>query len=326
MFKDFVTIIVKSGKGGHGSLAMKQDIPDGGDGGAGGNIYLRGDENLNDLSIYDEHAEYSAKRGDDGGKKRKTGNKGKDKVLPVPLTTEVHITNRVTQIITKHRQKLKLLVGGHGGYGSISFSKGRGPVGYSAENAAPKDNHDIYLGQAGRVLKITLVLKLLADVIFIGYPNAGKSSLLNALTNAHVKTAAYEFTTLIPQIAIMEGLRLMDLPGLIEGTNAGKGLGTSWVKHTESSKLVAHVISYENKDPLARYKSLRQELLLIDPKLAAKPELVVLSKNDETDEKTITKTEKEFQKLGLIAISVSIIDEKSLIKLKTELHKSLINS
>jgi GTP-binding protein len=291
----------------------------------------------------DDSGEYKADRGEDGGKRRRTGNKGKDKVILVPLTTEVHIENRVPFKVTKHRQKVKILDGGKGGMGSITvakhhYSQLHGKNGFS-ENSYGRDwdakfaqmdvkltddGKEGYLGRPGKMKKITLVLKLLGDAIFIGYPNAGKSSLLNSLTNAHVKTAAYAFTTLSPQIALMDGLRLMDLPGLIEGTYEGKGLGTSWVKHTESSKLVAHVISYENEKPMAMYKSMRKELKKIDPKLWAKPEMIILSKSDEADAKTIAKTEKAFRKLDKAVVSVSVIDDEALAKLKELLQEQVL--
>ena len=343
MLKDRVTIVIKSGKGGHGSLATNMDFSVGGDGGNGGNIILKGDENLYDLSALDDSGEYKAERGEDGGKRRRTGNKGKDKVILVPLTTEVHIENRVPYKVTKHRQKIKILDGGKGGIGSVTLSKrhysqlhghngfSEGSYGHdwdakfaSLDASSNDEAHQHYLGLAGKMKKITLVLKLLADAIFIGYPNAGKSSLLNSLTNAHVKTASYAFTTLSPQIALMDGLRLMDLPGLIEGTFEGKGLGTSWVKHTESSKLVAHVISYENEKPMAMYKSMRKELKRIDPKLFDKPEMIILSKSDEADEKRIAKTEKAFVKIGKDVVSVNVIDEPALAKLKTMLQEQVL--
>jgi len=232
--------------------------------------------------------------------------------LMVPLVTEVHVKNRVPFRISKHGQREMVLAGGRGGYGNVTIYK------HLAENLNSEP-------VAGDTKELTLILKLQADVIFIGLPNAGKSSMLNSLSDANAKIAAYAFTTLEPQLGLMDGIRLMDLPGLIEGTYEGKGLGTRFVKHTETSRLTAHFVSLENLDILESYKSIRTEIENIDPKLFAKPEIVVLTKTDSVDAEAIKKAEKIFKKLGVPVVSVSMIDDASIAKLREEIKKMLSN-
>ena len=321
MLKDRVTITITSGKGGHGSLTKVLEFSTGGDGGNGGNIYIKGDENIYDLASYDALNEYKADRGEDGAKRRRTGSDGKDVVLRVPLTTEVHIANRTPYKIEKHGELFKVLEGGKGGIGSISATR----IHYKQEHFGTYSNvkeEDLdYMGVEGEQKQITLILKLQSDIILIGYPNAGKSSLLNIISDAKVKVASYAFTTLEPQLGMFDGIKVMDLPGLIEGTFEGKGLGTNFVKHTEYAKLVAHVVSYENEDMIKAYNSMRKELQSIDPKLCDRPEIIILTKSDEVTPAIIKKTEAKFTKLGLLVASCSIIDDDSLANLKLYLRK-----
>jgi GTP-binding protein len=189
----------------------------------------------------------------------------------------------------------------------------------------------------GSTKDLVLILKLQSDVIFIGLPNAGKSSMLNLLSDANAKIAAYAFTTLEPQLGLMDGIKLMDLPGLIEGTFEGKGLGTRFVKHTETSRLVAHFISLENMksteginskdepDLMENYKVMRKEIENIDPKLFAKPELVVLTKTDSVEPSLVKKGEKIFQEIGVPVVSVSIIDDAAIAKLRAKIKEMLSN-
>lgn len=310
MLKDQVKITIKSGMGGRGSTAMNLLRASGGDGGRGGNIFMVGSENVYDLSWFDDTRNYKAGRGEDGHKRHKTGSDGEDVVLMVPLVTEVHVNNRTPFRISKHGQKELILPGGRGGYGNITIYKH-----LEVElNGEP---------ELGRTKDLVLVLKLQSDVIFIGLPNAGKSSMLNALSDAKAKIAAYAFTTLEPQLGLMDGIRLMDLPGLIEGTYTGKGLGTKFVKHTETSKMVVHFVSMEDPDLMASYQSIRTEIQNIDPKLFVKPELVVLTKTDTVEPELVKSAEKLFEKIKVPVLSVSIIDDASIAQLREKIKAML---
>ena len=291
-------------------MSVFSDHIDGGDGGNGGSICLKGSENMYDLAWFDNGKTYSAERGENGGGKRRTGADGADRIILVPLTTEVHVNNRTPFKVTKHDEVVKILMGGQGGYGNIT------------QRRHPDDGLTEQ-GKPGITKEINLILKLQSDVIFIGYPNAGKSSLLNLLSDAAVKVAPYAFTTLEPQLGLMDGIRLMDLPGLIEGSYEGKGLGTKFVKHTEHARLVAHFISYENPDPMTVYKSLRQEIKNINEDLYNKPEIIILAKSDEATAEKIKETEKGFKKLGLPFVSCSIIDEPAIAKIRVEFKRLL---
>ena len=310
MLKDKVSINIKSGPGGRGSLSVNLEKIDGGDGGNGGSIYLKGSENVYDLAWFDNGKTYKAGRGEDGAGRHKTGSDGADLIILVPLTTEVHINNRTPYKVTKHDEVVQILRGGGGGFGNMT--QRRHPDEKLTEEGNP-----------GRTKTITLILKLQSDVIFVGYPNAGKSSLLNLLSDAGVKVAPYAFTTLEPQLGLMDGIRLMDLPGLIEGTYEGKGLGTKFVKHTEHARLVAHFVSYENPDMMAMYKSLRAEIKNISEDLYNKPEIIILMKSDEATPDKVKETEKQFKKAGLTAVSCSIIDDEAIAKVREEFKRLL---
>jgi GTP-binding protein len=164
----------------------------------------------------------------------------------------------------------------------------------------------------GDTVEVNLDLRFHADILFIGYPNAGKSSMLNQLTKAHAKVAAYPFTTLEPQLGRMGDIVLMDLPGLIDGTHVGKGLGTNFVKHTESSMLTAHFVSLENEDAVATYTSLRSEIGQISEALYKKREVVILSKKDESTPEKIAEAVKQFKKLKITPIVASVLDDETV--------------
>ena len=311
MLKDKVNITIKSGRGGRGSMSVNLEKIDGGDGGNGGSIYLKGSENVYDLAWFDNGKIYKAERGEDGAGRHKTGGDGKDLIIMVPLTTEVHVNNRTPYKVTKHDEVVQILRGGGGGFGNMTQRR-------HLDEKLTEEGHP------GVTKNITLILKLQSDVIFVGYPNAGKSSLLNLLSDAKVKVAAYAFTTLEPQLGLMDGIRLMDLPGLIEGTYEGKGLGTKFVKHTEHARLIAHFVSYENPDMMAMYKSLRAEIKNISEALYNKPEIIILSKSDEATPEKIQATEAEFKKLGLPVVSCSIIDDAAIIKVREIIKNNLL--
>lgn len=310
MLQDRIKIRIESGSGGPGSSAMYANRCSGGDGGKGGDVYLKGSMHTYDLSKFDPEKTYKALNGQPGQQKERKGDKVEDLTLLLPLTTEVFLNNNLIGKIENDRQVLKILEGGVGGYGNSTLMRNRELRSNETERANQKG-------------VFTLILKLKSDVIFIGYPNAGKSSLLNELTNAHVKTAPYQFTTLEPQLGIMDNLVLMDLPGLIEGTYEGKGLGTSFVKHTENCRLVAHFVSLEDENPYQSYINMREEIKKISKEMYEKPEVVVLTKTDLVDEKKLEEIKEVFKSKGLEVISTCIIDTDSVDTLKNKFKELL---
>lgn len=310
MLKDTINIKVESGRGGQGSFAKYKKRYIGGDGGMGGNVYLQGNENLHDFTTLNSDKIYKAENGKNGKPNNKKGRRGKDLYIKVPLITEIWVNDKLKCIIKKHGDTAKVAIGALGELGNISQRRNRNIGTIQSQLETER-------------VELNLILKLYSDAIFIGYPNAGKSSMLNEITNANVKTAYYEFTTLDPQIAYMDGIVLMDLPGLIEGTYEGKGLGTKFLKHTEYSKLLIHFVSLENKDPIETYKSLRAEIKNIDEDLYQKEEMVILSKHDEASEGKQKKILRLFENKGIPTVLCSIIDEKSIENVKSKIRKLL---
>ncbi len=316
MLKDLVRAKFIAGQGGSGLMSfgpMKR--PDGGDGGKGGDVYLEGSTNVYDLSFIKQDQKFVAENGCKGEKNNKMGKNGKDLIIKVPLITRVYDrnTNRLLLTINEHGEKKLLSKGGLGGYGNYYF-----------KSLQFEGNKKATPGSFGREIETKLELILKSDVIFIGLPNAGKSSLLNEMTSAHAKVASYAFTTLDPHLGRADdGITLMDLPGLIEGTAEGKGLGTKFLRHALASKLVAHFISLESDDPVRDYLLIRKEVKEISEELYNMPEVIVLTKSDLVKPEVIDVQKKALKKFNNKIVVTSAYDLDALNNMMQEFKKSL---
>lgn len=284
MFVDSAKIYVKAGKGGPGAISFRREKyvpkggPDGGDGGRGGNVYIIGNKHFRTLISFKYRRKFVAQNGKPGEGALKTGASGKDLFINVPLGTLVYndVTNELIADITEDGQKILVAKGGKGGRGNARFK--------SPTNQAPRIADK---GEEGEELYLRLELKLLADVGLVGFPNAGKSTLLSVLTRAKPKIAPYPFTTLSPNLGVVKGEKensfvIADIPGLIEDAHKGEGLGVDFLKHIERTRLILHLVdlSDETAPPLKRYLSIRKELELFNRMLLEKPTIVVGTKID----------------------------------------------
>ena len=296
-FLDQVKIYVKAGDGGKGSASFRREKfiefggPNGGDGGKGGSIKLVCEKNLNTLIDFRYQQHLNAEKGGDGKGQNKTGKSGSDLILKIPIGTQVLEEDNKTLIFdcTKEDQSFVVANGGKGGLGNTRFK--------SSTNRAPRK---ITKGALGEDFWIWLQLKTIADIGIIGLPNAGKSSLLAALTKAKPKIANYQFTTLNPNLGVTsydnKELTLADIPGLIEGANEGVGLGYKFLKHIERCKNLLHLIDITETNLLKCYFQVRKELKKYSDKLINKKEIVVLNKTDLIDKEEILKITNELKK------------------------------
>tara|TARA_B100000609_G_scaffold188007_1_gene173843 strand:- start:575 stop:1585 length:1011 start_codon:yes stop_codon:yes gene_type:complete len=326
-FVDYVKLFVNSGNGGKGSIHLHREKfitkggPDGGDGGRGGHIILRGNKQLWTLYIFKFKKHFLAGHGGDGGKNRRTGVQGKDCYIDVPLGTTVRNseTNSVIFEIINDNEEIILLKGGQGGRGNWHFK--------SSTRQTPRYAQP---GEEGIKLQITLELKVLADVGLVGFPNVGKSSLLASLTSAKPKIANYEFTTLKPNLGIVEykdhqSFIMADIPGIIEGAAEGKGLGHYFLRHIERNSILLFLIASDTKDILQDFKTLRSELIKYSPELQDKSYMVVLSKGDLLDEELEREYILEMKRVfkNIPHLIISSITKNKLTELKDELWKIL---
>ena len=320
-FLDQVKIYIKAGDGGDGSPSFRREKfiefggPDGGDGGKGGSVILRAEQNLNTLIDYRYQQHHKAQRGENGSGQNRTGKSGEDLILIVPLGTQVFEEDNKTLIydFTKIGEEFVAANGGKGGLGNTRFK--------SSTNRAPRKYTK---GVTGEEFIIWLQLKTIADIGIIGLPNAGKSSLLAAITNANPKIANYQFTTLNPNLGVAryddKEITIADIPGLIEGAHKGTGLGIQFLKHVERCKSLLHMIDITNDDLKKCYNQVKNELKKYSSKLTKKKELIVLNKTDLVEEKEIEKIIKDFSKnVKSEIITLSTLDKKSVIKIKSKL-------
>lgn len=342
-FIDEMKIEASAGRGGDGVVRWRQEKfipkggPAGGDAGRGGDFYVLAVRDIHILSKYKAKRSFSAGRGEDGGNKSLHGANGEDFYLELPIGSI--ITNLETDEswqLTEEGQKFMILRGGYGGFGNEHFK--------SSTNTTPTESRKGAEGEKGN---FKIELELFADIGLIGLPNAGKSSLLNTLTNANAKVGDYAFTTLDPNLGEFYGYIIADIPGIIEGASEGKGLGVKFLRHIKRTKMLAHLISFENLSMgstgmIKAYKEIRKELEKYDKKLSAswrigddglaeKEEIIILTKSDIIEDQRIIEREvAKFEKLpastqggGNKVFVITLFDDKMVKKFRDELTKIL---
>ena len=315
MLIDDVTIKVSAGHGGKGGVFFNKNKmslgPTGGRGGNGGNVYIEGISDLGALRQFRYKKEILAKDGENGKRQLNDGTAGENIILKIPVGTVLHnLDAGKYKEITKVGEKVLIAAGGFGGHGNYHFRSGK--------NTSPRQ---FQTGLPGEAFTMRMELKLIADVGFIGYPNAGKSSLLNELTAAKSKVANYSFTTLEPNLGVYYDLILADIPGLIEGASAGKGLGIKFLRHIERTKVLFHLVSAESEDPLKDYYAVIRELMTYNAELLKKPEYIFLAKSDLVDEKTLKEKIADLKKSGKPIKAISIYDPAGMEEVKKMLNK-----
>ncbi len=320
MLTDEVNIKVSGGKGGNGIVAfnkIKMNLgPTGGKGGDGGNVKFIGISDVFALNKFRHQKKFTALNGKDGKGNKKDGASGKDLILTIPIGTVIHNLNEGKDYeITQIGQEKIIARGGKGGRGNFYFR--------SSLNTTPRECEE---GKLGEKFNLKLELRLIADVGLIGLPSAGKSSLLNELTAANAKVGAYHFTTLEPNLGVMDKIIIADIPGLIEGASRGKGLGIKFLRHIQRTKILIHCLSLESTNLWQDYKIIRQELKSYNPELTKKEELILLTKTDLMEEEYQERKIKKFKeklKARKKILTVSIYDWDALMYLRQEINKLL---
>lgn len=325
MFADRARIFIKSGKGGDGHVSFRRELyvpdggPDGGNGGKGGDIIFEVDKGLNTLGDFRHNSKYIAKSGEEGGKRRCTGRDGEDLVIKVPEGTVIYDDESRKVIADMSNDNLRevILKGGRGGKGNMNYA--------TSTMQAPQYAQP---GQDAQELWVRLELKVIADVGLVGFPNVGKSTLLSRVTNARPKIANYHFTTLNPNLGVVDldggrGFVIADIPGLIEGASEGVGLGHEFLRHIERTKVIIHMVdaaSTEGRDPVADIKAINEELRAYNPELLKRPQVIAANKIDAiyTDDETenpVDVIKKAFEPEGIKVYSISAVTGQGLKEL-----------
>ena len=323
MFADRAKIFIKSGKGGDGHVSFRRELfvaaggPDGGDGGRGGDIIFEVDKGLNTLNEFKHVRKYVAESGEEGGKKLCHGKDGEDLVIRVPEGTIIRdeVSGKVIADMSNGRMREVVLKGGRGGKGNKNYA--------TATMQVPKYAQP---GQQAKELWVILELKVIADVGLVGFPNVGKSTLLSMVSNAKPKIANYHFTTLNPNLGVVDlpgadGFVIADIPGLIEGASEGIGLGHEFLRHIERTKVIIHMVdaaSSEGRDPIDDIHKINAELEAYNPEIAAKPQIIAANKIDliyGEDEDPVERLRAEFEPLGIKVFPISAATKKGLKEL-----------
>lgn len=318
---DEVQIHIQSGNGGDGVVRWRREKfqpkggPNGGNGGRGADVYAEAISDLAYLSLYLRSRNFQAEHGEAGGSRSREGKDGNDLVLKFPRGSVIKNLSTGEEFeLAEVGEKLRILKGGRGGLGNEYFK--------SSTNTTP---YEWTPGEPGEEADFLVELKLFADVGFVGFPNAGKSTLLNELTNAKSKIGDYHFTTLDPHLGAMGPYVLADIPGIIEGASSGKGLGYKFLKHIQRTRTLVHLVSLESSEPWEDYRTIRRELENYDQELLRKDEIVVLTKADLLDTKDLEKIIQEFrQKISPeFLFTISAFDNESIKDFQKELWKFL---
>ncbi|MBO5167027.1 MAG: GTPase ObgE [Lachnospiraceae bacterium] len=323
MFADRATIYVKSGKGGDGHVSFRREKyvpnggPDGGDGGHGGDVIFEVDEGLNTLTDFRHIRKYQAQNGEEGGKKNCRGKNGQDIIIKVPAGTVIKEaeSGKVITDMSGDNKRIVLLKGGKGGNGNQHYA--------TSTMQAPKYAQP---GQPAKELNLLLELKVIADVGLVGFPNVGKSTFLARVTNARPKIANYHFTTLNPNLGVVDmedgkGFVIADIPGLIEGASEGIGLGHEFLRHIERTKVIIHMVDAagsEGRDPIADIYAIDKELMAYNPDIANRPQVIAANKTDmiyEGENEIIEKLKAEFEPKGITVYPISAVSGKGVKEL-----------
>lgn len=332
MFADRAKIYIRSGKGGDGHVSFRRELyvpdggPDGGDGGNGGDVVFEVDEGLNTLTDYRHKRKYAAQDGQEGGKRKCHGKSGNDIILKVPEGTVIKdaASGKVIADMSADNRRQVVLKGGRGGIGNQHFATSTMQV---PKYAKP--------GQPAQELEVLLELKVIADVGLVGFPNVGKSTLLSRVTNAQPKIANYHFTTLSPNLGVVDldggGFVIADIPGLIEGASEGVGLGLDFLRHIERTKVIIHMVdaaSVEGRDPVADIHAINRELNAYNPEVAARPQVIAANKIDaiwDTEHDPIEQIRQEFEPLGIKVFPISAVSGQGLKELMYHI-KSILDT
>jgi GTP-binding protein len=327
-FIDQAIISVKAGNGGNGVVSFRREKfvpkggPDGGKGGDGGNVIVRADKHLSTLLDFTYKRHYKAERGEHGRGKNQTGRSGRDLVLKVPCGTLVRdiSSNELLGDLVSHGDEIVVARGGRGGKGNAAFAT---PTNQAPRTAEP--------GEPGEERELQFELKLLADVGLVGFPNAGKSTLISVISAARPKIADYPFTTLVPNLGIVryaegKSFTVADIPGLIEGAHQGKGLGTQFLRHIERTRVLVFLIESVSSDPKHDYKILLNELSLHNPELAKKPKIVAVTKMDLFDDPSARSLKKLSFGRGIRVHFISAVAGSGIQELLDDLWRTLQNA